>query len=413
MPLAVVALFSATLAFGGSEPSVRFLEPRNLATVLGPTTIRLHLDVPDTATVDRVELRIDGNPFAVLEAPPWNIPWHAGDGSDGHELEAVLQLSDGQEVRATIHTSALRIQQVENVDLVNLYLVVRGADGRYVTDLTAEDFQIYEDSAPQSIARFTTTDKPLRVAVVIDASRSMSKEDRLEKSKSAALQFLEILSDDDEGTVISFSDTVDVLQSLSSDKELLASAIRKITLAQGTALYDSIWRTSDMLRGFNGRRVMVLLSDGQDQAYNGMEQGSLHTLDEALEQALRAEVMIFPIGLGQRLDRTYLLEWDYPGAKSRTNKSKSLAGLLRELADATGGRAVMSKSSGQLRKAFSEITEDLRHQYSIAYSSTNGHRKGKWRTIRVETLGQKLEIVTRKGYYGPKPVKIRRVNGSR
>ena len=175
-----------------------------------------------------------------------------------------------------------------------------------------------------------------------------------------------------------------------------------------TALYDSIWKTSDLLQDFNGRRVMVLLSDGQDQAYNGMEQGSLHSLDEALEHALRAEVMIFPIGLGQRLERTYLLEWDYPGAKSTTNKAKSLAGLLRDLAHATGGRAMMSKSSGQLRKAFGEIAEDLRHQYSIAYFSTNQHRDGRWRTIRVETPGRDFEIVTRKGYYGPRPVKIKR-----
>ncbi len=413
MALAAVALCSTTVAFGDSEPSVRFLEPRNLATVLGPTTIRLLLDVPDTTSVSRVELRVDGKPFTELEAPPWTIAWHAGDGSKGHEIEAVLYLANGEEARAKIRTSALRIQQVENVDLVNLYLVVRGSDGRYVTDLTAEDFQIYEDSATQNIARFTTTHKPLRVAVVVDSSRSMSKEDRLEKSKSAALQFLDVLGDEDEGTVISFSDSVDVLQSLSSDKELLAGAIRKISLAQGTALYDSIWRTSDLLQGFNGRRVMVLLSDGQDQAYNGMEQGSLHTLDEALERALRAEVMIFPIGLGQRLERTYLLEWDYPGAKSRTNKDKSLAGLLRDLAHATGGRAMLPKSSGQLRKAFEQIADDLRHQYSMAYSSTNENRNGRWRTIRVETPGRDLEIITRRGYYGPKPVKIKRVSGSR
>jgi len=402
----VGALIGASLALGGSDPTVRFLEPRNLATVLGPTSIRLLLDVPDPATVDRVELHIDGKRFGLLEQPPWTIPWHAGDGWKGHSLEAVMVLSDGRQVRATIRTSPLRIQQVENVDLVNLYLVVRAGD-RYVTDLTAGDFRIYEDGVEQRVARFTTTHKPLRVAVVVDSSRSMSKEDRLEKSKSAALQFLEILTDDDEGTVISFSDTVDVLQSLSSDKTLLANAIRKISLAHGTALYDSIWRTSDLLADFDGRRVMVLLSDGQDQAYNGMEQGSLHTLDEALERALRAEVMIFPIGLGQRLERTYLLEWDYPGAKSRTNKSKSLADLLRDLATSTGGRAVMSKSSGQLRKAFSEIAADLRHQYSIAYQSTNGTRKGKWRTIRVETP-RGFEIVTRRGYYGPKPAKMTR-----
>lgn len=404
------ALLSGPPSLARSEPAIRFVEPRNLATVIGATTIELRPDLPEGATVERVELLIDGKPFAVLDASPWKTPWQAGDGSKGHELEAILILTDGREARTTIVTSPLRINQVENVDLVNLYLVVRGPGGRYITDLTAKDFRIFEDGAPQNIARFTTTDKPLRVALVVDASRSMSKEDRLEKSKKAALQFLDILGDDDEGTVVSFSDTVNVLQGLSSDKALLSGAIDRISLAQGTALYDAIWRTSILLEGFDGRRVMVLLSDGQDQAYNGMEQGSLHTLDEALDRALRSEVMIFPIGLGEKLERTFLLEWDYPGARSRENKSLSLAGLLRHLADASGGRAIMSKGPGQLRKAFEEVAQDLRHQYTIAYSSTNSNRNGRWRKIRVEASARELEIVTRKGYYGPKPFKLKRAS---
>ncbi len=78
-----------------------------------------------------------------------------------------------------------------------------------------------------------------------------------------------------------------------------------------------------------------------------------------------------------------------------------------------GVRAMLPKGAGQLRKAFEEIADDLRHQYSIAYSSTNANRNGRWRTIRVETPGRDLEIITRRGYYGPKPVKIKRVSGSR
>ncbi len=146
------ALLSGAPSLAQSEPAIRFVEPRNLATVIGATTIELIPDLPEGATVERVELLIDGKPFAVLDASPWKTPWQAGDGSKGHELEAILILTDGREARTTILTSPLRINQIENVDLVNLYLVVRGPGGRYITDLTAKDFRIFEDGAPQNRA---------------------------------------------------------------------------------------------------------------------------------------------------------------------------------------------------------------------------------------------------------------------
>jgi VWFA-related protein len=148
---------------------------------------------------------------------------------------------------------------------------------------------------------------------------------------------------------------------------------------------------------------MVLLSDGRDESYSGFEPGSLHTLDESLEQALRSEVMIFPIGLGKDLDEEYVRRFDGLDGRSNLDTSTSLADVLQRLAESTGGRAVMSSNPGKLRKAFQEIAEDLRHQYSIAYVSSNPARDGKWRDIRVEVSDRPLEVVTRKGYYAFKP----------
>jgi VWFA-related protein len=128
----------------------------------------------------------------------------------------------------------------------------------------------------------------------------------------------------------------------------------------------------------------------------------LHTLDEALDQALRSEVMIFPIGLGKGLDRQYVRRWENLNGRSNIDQSTSLADVLNRLADSTGGRAIMSAGAGKLRKAFEEIAADLRHQYSIAYNSSNTKRNGKWRSIDIEIPGQTLEVVTRKGYYAPK-----------
>jgi VWFA-related protein len=371
-----------------------------MATVLGETRIRLLVD-SGGAAIEEVELQADGEPFAALTEPPWELVWDAGPAGGGHTLVAVLRLYDGRTARATVRTSPLQIHQVEKVDLVNLYLIVRDGAGRYVTDLTEADFRILEDRVEQRIERFATTHKPLRVGIVLDSSRSMIKGDRLEKAKTAALEFLEILEQDDEATVVNFNDYVHAAGEFTDDGTRLAHTIRQAYPAGGTALYDAIWRTSRMLDGFDGRRVMVLLSDGRDEAANGFEPGSLHTLDEALDQALRSEVMIFPIGLGGGLEREYVRRWDDLGGRSNVDPETSLADVLRRLAASTGGRAIMSSSPGRLRRAFGEIAEDLRHQYSVAYISSNRRRDGSWRSIEVETPGRRLEVVARKGYYAP------------
>jgi VWFA-related protein len=409
LALALWALGGWSLA-AGSDPAVRFLEPRHLATVLGEKTIRLAVDVPDGAVVDRVEIMVDGAPLAVLTEPPWEADWSAGGEGRGHRLEAVVHLTDGRQSRSVIRTSPLRVNQIENVDLVNLYLVVRDRSGRYVTDLTRDDFQITEDGAPQTVERFATTHKPLRVGIVLDSSDSMRKQERLEKSKVAALRFLDVLEPGDEAAVVDFNDYVRVSHDFSADKAALTRAIQSAIPTGGTALYDAVWRASRLLADFDGRRVMVLLSDGQDMDIGGLDPGSLHTLDEALEQALRNEVMIFSIGLGDKLDSNYIFRWDDRG-RPHQDPSTTLASLLRQFAESTGGRAVFSKGTGGLRKAFSEIAEDLRHQYSIGYVSTNPSRDGKWRSISVATPGRTLEVVTRKGYYAPDSRRADRAKG--
>lgn len=414
----VVALVSGLFVAGAleaapREAAVRFVKPKHLATVIGPTTIKVHVNLPEGEKVERIELEIDGRLHASLAAPPWESTWDAGDGSRGHSLEAVAYLASGQQARSVIKTSALRVNQIESVDLVNLYLVVRDAQGRYVTDLTRDDFKILENRDPQSIERFSTTHKPLYVGIALDTSLSMKKGDRLEKAKKAAVSFLDILEAGDQALVVTFADSVQLAQEASSDKRALYPVIESASAGGGTALYDSIWRTSRELQGFDGRRVLVLLSDGRDEAANGFEPGSLHSLDEALEQALRSEAMIFPIGLGRGLDREYARRWGTLDGGSNVDSTQSLQAILERLADATGGRAVISPNAGKLRKAFSEIAADLRNQYSIAYVSNNPKHDGKWRKIQVLTPGRSLEVITRKGYYAPRPKRADFASGSR
>jgi len=377
--------------------SIRIVRPHHLATALGPTTVEVEIDVPPGAQVDRLELLLDDQPWVILEAPPWRAVFDAGDGSRGHRVDAVLYLVDGRSARGSVRTSPLRINEEIEVDLVNLYPLVLDSSGTYVTGLTRDDFRVFEDGQPQSIKRFTTEQRPLRVAIVLDTSLSMARGDRLQQAKKAALGFLDVLMPQDDALVVTFADEVTLAQEITTNRELLARAIEGAEAQGGTALYDAIWRTARRLEEFDGRRVMVLLSDGRDEAANGFEPGSLHTFDEARLQAVRSEVMIFAIGLGRNLDREYAREWTRSVGGSSGANGVSLKEILENLAVRSGGRMLLSPSPARLRKAFGAVADDLRHQYSIAYAPSNEAKDGSYRRIEITVPGRDGEVVAREG----------------
>ncbi len=386
---AVVAAAAALAPAADRGPAVQFVSPPNLGRVVGKVSVEVSVNPPEGASVVRVAFSVDGRSLTTIESPPWKTVWDAGDGTTAHRFEAVASFSSGSEARGTVRTSPFRVDFIENVDLVNVYAVVRDSHRKYVQGLEQEDFRIFENGRPQQIDRFSTEWKPLRVAIVLDTSLSM-KGARLEAAQDAALEFLKLLEPDDEELLVTFNDKVETAQPLTTDREAVAQAIRKATAGGGTALYDAVYRTSDLLEKFEGRRVLVLLSDGRDESASGLEPGSLHTLPEALDRALRNEIMIFTIGVGRRLDE----QMDFDG-------NHSLETILRDLAENTGGRAIFSSRAGQLRRAFDEVAQDLRHQYSLAYVPDNRRHDGTWRDIRVVVTKSGLNAAARRGYYAP------------
>lgn len=382
--------------------TVEIVAPRHQATVLGPATIEVRVAVPSGRTAERLEIVIDGATLATLTAPPWRAAWDAGDGSTGHQIEVRLVLDGGEVVRASTHTSPLRIEARVDVGLVNLFPVVRDPSGNYVTGLVARDFVVLEDGAERPIERFSAELRPLRIAIVLDTSQSMEGAP-IETARKAALALLDVLRPGDDGLVVSFSDRVQVLQDVTSDRVELTTAVESVTATGGTALYDAIWRASKRLDAFDGRRVLVLLSDGRDEASSGFGPGSLHTLDEARTQALRAEVMVFAIGLGKNLDGLYAREWTRPLASDPGATRVTLRALLANVAEATGGRLFVSPGPGALRRAFEQVADDLRNQYSLAYGPPRDEGDGKFHAIEVRVPGRRVEVVVRRGYFAARP----------
>lgn len=400
--LLVILCVSTTVGAQQDDRSVRFVKPLHLQTILGSTTFEAEISLPAGVEVRQLLFAVDGVAVAALDSPPWRTEWDAGESGTGYRLEVIARLSDGTEISEVIATTELRINQRAEVDLVSLYPVVRDGSGRYVTDLNKDDFAVTERGMPQKVSRFTTERRPLRVGIVLDTSLSMAKGERLASAQQAALGFLESLAPGDEGMVVTFNERVRVTQDFTSDRALLGEAITATTAHGGTALYDAIWRTSRMLRDLDARRVIVFLSDGRDESTSGFEPGSLHTLEEALDQALRSEVMVFAIGLGKNLDQECTQNWSRPptshGGKGCPHGS--LQDVLARLSDSTGGRLMLSQSARKLRNAFDGIASDLRNQYSLAYTSTDSAKDGKWRPVEVSIKGRSdVRVISRDGYF--------------
>jgi Ca-activated chloride channel family protein len=271
------------------------------------------------------------------------------------------------------------------VDLILLNVTVTGGGGRYVSDLSADDFQVLEDGRQQEVAFFSPANVPLSVSLVLDTSSSM--DDEMPLAKQAAMDFIAKLRPGDVAEVVSFDSRVEVLQPLTSSRTLLEAAIQRLRAGGATSLYNAVYialkqyekvkpATSDDVR----RHVIVVLSDGDDTS-------SLVTFDQLLDTAKRSQTAIYAVGLG--------LEEAIPRHALRSDGEFG----LRQLAQETGGRLFMPKRPTELGDVYTQIADELTHQYIVGYLSTNAGADGEWRRVAVRVNRPNVQARTRSGYF--------------
>lgn len=284
-----------------------------------------------------------------------------------------------------------------NVDIVNVYAVVHDKR-RLVPDLTRDDFELSEDGVSQEIRYFSRqTDTPLTLALGIDTSPSQQRV--LPAEQEAAKQFVrEVLRPKDMFAVLHFDLEVELLQDFTSDVQYLSHAIDETEINGGgagplpstfptsraccTHLYDAVYLASAQLKNEVGRKVLILVTDGQDE-------GSQETLDQALEAAQKAEVITYSILL---VDRSAygLGGFGYSGES-----------VLKKLSAETGGRVISANNPRNTAQAFEEIANELRTQYLLGYAPSNRKHDGTFRHIRVRVKQGHYEVQARRGYYAP------------
>jgi len=352
---------------------VRLTEPRRGQTYVGSLTARAEVDLPEGRSVERVEFFLNEEKVATLYQPPFEQAIILPQGAPLSYVQAVAYLPDGNSTQDLVFVNApdLILEEVD-IDFVELYTTVLDRDDRPVQGLGKEAFKVVEDGVPQQVRRFELVrDRPIHAEVLLDVSASM--EDRLVRTRDAALAFLEaIITPKDRATIITFNDRPTLSVKLTNDLKELASGLTGLKAERGTALFDSLIFGLYYFNGITGQRTMLVLSDGKDES-------SRFTFDDALEYARRAGVTIYSIGL------------DLPRGEARRQ--------LERLAGETGGRSYFVDSVDSLPAIYEAIEEELRSQYLIAYQSTNTSTDGKFRFVEVEVDRPGLAAKTLRGYY--------------
>lgn len=287
------------------------------------------------------------------------------------------------------------------VNLVDVLFTVLNRRNKLVTDLTKDDFRVFDDGQPQDIRFFSRqTDLPLRIGLLLDTSNSIR--DRIQFEKDAATEFLfnVLRRGKDQSFLMIFDDQPSIIQEFTDDAGKLRDQIMRVRAGGGTAIYDAIYAACrDQLshpprppgdQPDVVRRVMVVISDGDDTL-------SEHTRSEAIEMAQLTSVVIYTISTStqwasateekdpsKRVDRKY----------QKTDGDK----VLEELANETGGRAFFPYRVDDLDQSFLDIGDELRSQYSLAYNPTNHIVDGKYHKVRIETRQKGLQVRARRGY---------------
>ncbi len=273
------------------------------------------------------------------------------------------------------------------IEVINLNLSVTDARNRYVTDLTAKDFAVFEDGIRQELSLFTHENLPISMAVLIDCSASM--DEKLSTAQAAATRFIRTLRPEDAAEVIQFNDRATVLQDFTADHATLEAAIRRTQAAGPTALHNALYIALKELgkekkAGQLRRLAIVMLTDGEDTA-------SLVTDEQVLELARKTEINIYSIRLTA----------DRPADRLRPSFSQA-SYMLTALSKETGGQVFFPASLNELESVYDRIAEELRTQYSVGYVSSNRRTDGKWRRIVVRVPDRESTTVRHKlGYYAP------------
>jgi VWFA-related protein len=314
-------------------------------------------------------------------------------------LVSAMLLAPGMPVTFAQDESTIKVE----VQLVNILFNVRDKRGGLIGNLNKDDFTIFEDGKQQDLKYFNReTDLPLTIGLLIDVSASQGN--LIDIERNAAYQFFgSVLRKQDLAFLISFGADAELLQDYTNSATLLRRGldglkvnsdvgglhpgpVPTISQPRGTILYDAVYlAASDQLKGQVGRKVLVLITDGEDQ-------GSRYKIAQAIEAAQRADAIIYGF---YYVDRAFY--YGHGMVFGGVSDSE-----LRRMAEETGGHNFHVDKKLTLQDAFTELQNEMRSQYAIGYTPINATKDNTFRRIEIRTNNKDWKVQARKGYYASK-----------
>ena len=265
------------------------------------------------------------------------------------------------------------------IDLVNFGVFVTDKTGTPLSGLKAEDFEVIEDGTRQTVQYFAGGDPedapPLHLGFMIDMSGSMA--DDMKDIRTAAIRFLDNVKHVRDITVVDFDTEVRLARYSQNEFARLIERIRRMKTDGLTALYDAMGLYLDGASAQDGRKIMLIYTDGGDTR-------SAIGLHELMDLLKASDVTVYPIGA---------LEHQASSVRSQQRM------VLQSMADATGGQAFFPTHVKELEEVYAKVVAQIRAQYTLGYLSTNDKMDGTWRKVEVKTTRKDLRVRSRKGYF--------------
>ncbi len=286
---------------------------------------------------------------------------------------------------ALAHAAAQQGVFRAETDLVSLGVVVTDRRGSFLSDLNAEDFQVLEDGKPQTIKLFVRGDQKesapeLHLGLLFDTSGSMSAD--IAVARTAAIKFLNALPEAEDITLVDFDTEVRLAKYGQQDFHRIIERIRNRKPDGFTAMYDALGQYVNGADADQGRKVLVLFSDGGDTR-------SALGFTDVMTLLRGSDVTVYAIGFMQ-------------------NQPQSVRSMQRlrlgQIAEESGGEAFFPLAMKDIESAYERILTQVRAQYTVGYVSTNTARDGRWRKVEIKVGRPDVKgarVQSRKGYFGP------------
>jgi len=348
--------------------------PRDGAEAIGE--IVLEAEVLAVEPIRDVVFFVDGRPVGQLTSAPYRMRYDLGEENRSHTFEVVATDVDDRQAKHRITTTPVPVSEEYEVELQQVYVTVT-RDEKRVLDLEQDDFTILDEGRSEGLVTFARGNVPFTAALLIDSSASMYGS-KLDAARAGAAAFIQGMRELDQGKVIVYSDVMQNSTSFSGVREVLTAGLIGATGQGGTAVNDNLYTALKLLETRQGRRLVVLLSDGIDthSALDGRD---------VLDHARRSQAMVYWIRLLEPDESV-----DDEGGPDMASAWRTPADYRRqvsslvELVKLSGGRIIPARAPSEIEEVFTEILLELREQYALGYYPTQQRNDGSWRRIKVK-----------------------------